>query len=256
MELSTYIKQSAQNKKICCMAHVICGYPSMEANLEILDAIDKSGIELVEIQFPFSDPIADGPTFTVANQYSLEKGTTVEDCFNLMKLANEEFSFKILMMGYYNTVFCYGEERFCERLEECGAVGMIIPDIPVDEAVSLKEFCQKHGLSFIPLIAPVTPVSDYQYILKDTTGFVYVVSRKGVTGKDTDFERGTQKYFKKIKEYSNIPIGVGFGIKSRKDVAFLEDKADIAIIGTAILTTYFKEGQKGVRLFLSSLREI
>ena len=253
--LSKTIYQTVTEKKICLMAHVICGYPSLEENFKILEAIENSGVEIVEIQFPFSEPIADGPLFTKANQQSLQNGTTIENCFELVKEAHKRFSFKIIMMGYYNTLFNYGEERFCQRLKEVGGTGIIIPDIPFYEASHLKEICQKCDLSFIPLIAPVTPQNDYPAIFNQTAGFVYIVSRLGVTGSKTQFDTQNEEYFRFIKQQVNIPTGVGFGIKSRKDVQFLENKVDLAIIGTEILNIYLKNGQQSVQHFLSSLRD-
>ena len=119
MGLQTYIEQRKKDKDILVMAHVVCGYPSFEANMQALEIMADAGVDLVELQFPFSEPSADGPLFVKANEQSLKSGTTVDQCFEFMRQASERFAFKILMMGYYNTAFRMGEELFIQRLKDC-----------------------------------------------------------------------------------------------------------------------------------------
>jgi len=121
--LENYIRKKLVSKNIAIMAHIVCGFPSFKANLEILEEMEKAGVDVVEMQFPFSEPIADGPLFLMANQESLNSGTKVGDCFDFMEKVSENFSFKILMMGYYNTIFKYGENQFCKKLKSSGGVG-------------------------------------------------------------------------------------------------------------------------------------
>ena len=137
MGLESYIAERKQHKDLLVMAHVVCGYPSFEANMQELEIMHEAGVDLVELQFPFSEPSADGPLFVHANEQSLKSGTTVDQCFDFMKLVSERFSFKVLMMGYYNTVFKMGEEVFVQRLKEAGGVGYIVPDLPLEESARL-----------------------------------------------------------------------------------------------------------------------
>ncbi|MFB0990551.1 MAG: tryptophan synthase subunit alpha, partial [Porticoccaceae bacterium] len=156
MGLQTYIEQRKQDKDILVMAHVVCGYPSFEANMQALEIMADAGIDLVELQFPFSEPSADGPLFVKANEQSLKSGTTVDQCFEFMKQASERFPFKILMMGYYNTAFIMGEEVFVKRLKDAGGVGYILPDLPVEESANLHRLSEEAGIEPIILMTPTS----------------------------------------------------------------------------------------------------
>ena len=138
MELANYIRERRRDKDLLIMAHVVCGYPSFEANMQALEIMQQAGVDLVELQFPFSEPSADGPIFVRANEESLKSGTTIDQCFDFMKEVTSIFSFKVLMMGYYNTVFQIGEEEFLRRLANAGGTGFILPDLPLEEAVNLN----------------------------------------------------------------------------------------------------------------------
>lgn len=129
MGLQHYIAERKKSKDLLVMAHVVCGYPSFAENLQELEIMAEAGVDLVELQFPFSEPSADGPLFVHANEQSLKAGTTVDQCFEFMKLISERFDFKVLMMGYYNTAFKMGEARFVQRIKESGGVGYILPEI-------------------------------------------------------------------------------------------------------------------------------
>jgi tryptophan synthase alpha chain len=252
--LEEHVRTRVNEKGIAVMGHIVCGYPSFEANWEILEEMDAAGVDVVEMQFPFSEPIADGPLFLTANQESLNNGTKIKDCFSIMKKASEKFSFKILMMGYYNTVFKNGEENFCRLLKENGASGMIVPDLPLEEAESLLQHCDTHELSFIRLIAPTNKEERIVELLNGAKGFVYAVARKGVTGQGTSFTNDMEQYFYLLKEKSQVPVAVGFGISQHSDIAYLTGKIDMAVIGTAVLKRYLKDGRKGVKDFFTALR--
>lgn len=134
MGLQHFIAERKQSKDILVMAHVVCGYPSFEENLQELEIMAEAGVDLVELQFPFSEPSADGPLFVHANEQSLKSGTTVEQCFEFMQLVSARFPFKVLMMGYYNTAFKMGEAAFVKRVKDAGGVGYILPDLPIEES--------------------------------------------------------------------------------------------------------------------------
>ena len=252
--LSSDIKAAVEKKGIALMTHIVCGYPSLEANWEILEIMEEAGVDVVEMQFPFSEPIADGPLFLQANQESLSKGTHVSDCFHLMAKASQKFSFKLLMMGYYNTVFTYGEKAFCRKLEECGARGLIVPDLPVEEAGNLIQCCREHGQNLIRLVSPANTEERLKTLLKDAEGFVYAVARSGVTGSHTKFSKETENYLARLKEWSPVPLAVGFGVTVPEDIQFLTGRADMAVIGTAVLKSYLAGGREAVREFFKGLQ--
>ena len=137
MGIESFIKDKRKTKDILVMGHVVCGYPSFEENFSALEIMEDAGVDLVELQFPFSEPSADGPLFVKANEMSIKSGTTVNMCFEFMSKVTKRFSFKVLMMGYYNTIFQLGEEAFLSRLKDSGGEGYIIPDLPVEEATKL-----------------------------------------------------------------------------------------------------------------------
>jgi tryptophan synthase alpha chain len=254
--LESFIKNRVEKKGIAVMAHLICGYPGFKENWDVLETMEEAGVDLVELQFPFSEPIADGPLFLKANQESLEKGTKVNDCFDLMQKASKAFSFKTLMMGYYNTVFTAGEANFCRRVNDCGGTGLIVPDIPLEEAAGLEAECKANDLSLIRLVAPTNTQSRINQLLKGAKGFVYAVARKGVTGPKTAFSHDIEGYLQTLKTQSPVPVAVGFGISSAEDIDYLRGKADIAVIGTAVLKAYLKDGKSGVSGFFGSLKLI
>jgi tryptophan synthase alpha chain len=239
------------------MTHIICGYPSFKENMEILEIMDEAAVEYVEMQFPFSEPVADGPLFAQANQISIENGTTLEQCFELIQTASKKFRFKILMMGYYNTVFKYGEEAFCKTLAKAGAMGMIIPDIPPEEAASLRAYAMASDLQFVQLTAPTSSPERLEYLCKlanESKSMVYAVARKGVTGVHTAFSKDTIQYLDFIKSRLEVPLAVGFGISEKSDLNILAGHADTGVIGTAVLKTWESSGAQGLKDFFKSLK--
>lgn len=252
--LSEKIYTDVKKNGIALMGHVVCGYPSFEANWEILEALSDAGASVVELQFPFTEPIADGPLFLEANQQSLIAGTTVAKCFDLMKRASQHFSFKVVMMGYYNTVFKIGEERFCDLVSQNGGTGLIVPDLPIlEEGVKLDRLCIDRGLSLIRLVAPTNTDERIAQLLKSAQGFVYAVARLGVTGKETVFSEEVNAYLTKLHTLSTVPLAVGFGISKPEHIACLKGKADMAVLGSAVLRAYQLGGKKEVQLFLKKL---
>lgn len=253
MELEKYIRQKLEQKTICLMTHVIAGYPSFDDNLRALEIMAENNVDLVEIQMPFSEPIADGPVFVHANQESLKRGITVKSYFNFMKQAASQFDFPILMMGYYNTVFKMGEGIFLDRLRNSGGKGFIIPDLPVEEGELLFQKAKEQSLSPILLVTPTTPIERMKKISKAGAGFIYVVARKGVTGRKTSFTNSFDLYLEKCRQSIDLPLAVGFGISNKEDLDFLTGKAEIAIIGTALLKAWEQNGEEGLREFFEQL---
>ena len=156
MELSAYLRQRRPTRPVMLMTHVVCGYPSIDDNLRALEIMARHRVDLVELQFPFSEPTADGPLFVRANQLSIANGTTVDQCFGLLERVHAQFDVQTLMMGYYNTVFKMGEQEFVRRLADAGACGYILPDLPLEEAGYLHQLSEPLGLSPIMLMTPTS----------------------------------------------------------------------------------------------------
>jgi tryptophan synthase alpha chain len=197
--LEQFLRTRLQTKPLQLMTHMVCGYPSFNANLQMLQIMEEAQVAAVEFQFPFSEPMADGPLFCRANQASLTNGTKVSDCFDLMRQA-QSMSFARLMMGYYNTALQLGEENFCKKLQEVGATGFILPDLPPEEANSLEKAALKHQLSPIYLMTPATTLERLQYIGKRAHGFVYCVARRGVTGAKTAFDADIETFLQHCRQ--------------------------------------------------------
>ena len=253
MGLQAYIEQRKQSKDLLVMAHVVCGYPSFAANMEALEVMAEAGVDLVELQFPFSEPSADGPLFVKANEQSLKAGTTVDQCFEFMKLASERFAFKILMMGYYNTAFKMGEDVFVKRIQEAGGVGYILPDLPVEESDNLHRLSAEAGIEPIILMTPTSSEKRLAQLGAASRGMVYVVARRGVTGSKTNMGDDVTSLVARCRQHTNVPIGVGFGISSKADLDALRGSADLAIIGTAALKTWEASGATGLKTFFKDL---
>ena len=220
MGLQSYIAERKRGKDILVMAHVVCGYPSFEENMQELEIMAEAGVDLVELQFPFSEPSADGPLFVHANEESLKAGTTIDQCFKFMAEVSARFPFKVLMMGYYNTAFKMGEERFVERVKEAGGVGYILPDLPVEEAVNLHRLSEEAGIEPIILMTPTSSDKRLAKLGLASRGMVYAVARKGVTGSKTNMGDDVLALIERCRQHTNMPIGVGFGISSKKRSRF------------------------------------
>lgn len=243
----------AKNHKILLMTHLIVGYPSIEANWEMLEIMGEAGVDIVEMQMPFSEPTADGPLFIKANQEALRNGVRWKNYFDLMKQASKKFDFPILMMNYYNTVFMMGYENYCKNIEKCGGKGFIIPDLPIEEFGELFKHSHDKGLSPIMLCTPTNSKDRLKKICKKGSGFIYCVARKGVTGKNTKLGKNEEKFLKDCRHFTDLPLALGFGLSTPEDLHKLQGKAEIAIVGSALLKTWEKEGKTGYRKHIFSL---
>jgi len=253
MGLQAYIEERKKDRDLLVMAHVVCGYPSFEDNMQELEIMAEAGVDLVELQFPFSEPSADGPLFVKANEQSLKSGTTVDQCFDFMKRASERFAFKILMMGYYNTAFKMGEEVFVNRIKASGGVGYILPDLPVEESSNLHKLSEQAGIEPVILMTPTSSDKRLAILGKASRGMVYVVARKGVTGSKTNMGDDVISLVERCRQHTDVPMGVGFGISCKADMDFLRGTADLAIVGTAALKTWESSGAEGLRVFFAEL---
>mgnify|MGYP003320488044 FL=1 len=253
MGLQAYIEERKKDKDLLVMAHVVCGYPSFSDNMKELEIMSATGVDIVELQFPFSEPSADGPLFVKANEESLKSGTTVDQCFDFMKQVSERFSFKVLMMGYYNTAFRMGEELFVRRIKDAGGSGYILPDLPVEESSNLHAISEREGIEPIILMTPTSSDKRLAKLGEASRGMVYAVARKGVTGSKTDMSDDVIDLVNRCRQHTTVPIGVGFGISSKTDMDFLRGTADLAIVGTAALKVWEESREDGLTKFFEEL---
>ncbi|MCG6880816.1 MAG: tryptophan synthase subunit alpha [Deltaproteobacteria bacterium] len=252
--LERYLKQRLEEKPMLLMTHIVVGYPSFEASMDLVREMVTAGVDLMELQIPFSEPIADGPVILRANQKALHKGATVERCLEFAAEAASRFHIPFLIMTYYNILFKYGVEHFVSRMGESGLKGAIVPDLPPEEGNKYLDAMKAHALCPILIYSPTTSFERMQYLNGFGEGFIYCVARKGVTGAQTAFSEGLDDYLKRCRIASKLPLAVGFGVSCKSDVDYLSGKADIAVIGTQTLRIMEKAGVAAVGKFISELR--
>ncbi len=252
--LEKYIKEKLSEKKILLMTHIVIGYPSLEESYEIVRTMVEAGVDLMELQIPFSEPIADGPVILKANQESLAKGITVRQCLEFAERAASEFDIPFLLMTYYNILYKYGVEAFTQTMQEKKIRGSIVPDLPHEEGQVYINSMKEKDLAPIFIYAPTSSDERMQQIAQYAQGFVYCVARKGVTGQQTDFSRDLQTYLDRCRKATPLPLALGFGVKDKNDIDFLTGKADIAVIGTQTIRIVEQQGIAAVRGFIEGLR--
>lgn len=251
--LEQYIKERKQQKDVLLMTHIVMGYPDFDESLRTVEAMVENGVDLMELQIPFSEPIADGPVILHANQKALAAGSTVERCFEFAAAVTERFDIPFIFMTYYNILFRHGTAAFVARMAELGIKGAIVPDLPPEEAEEYLAAMAKHGLDPIFIYSPNTSDERLQYIAEYASGFVYCVARKGVTGANTDFSSDLADYLGRCHGATELPLAVGFGVKDTNDVQYLSGRADIAVVGTQSIRVYDDEGVDGVARFVAGL---
>ncbi len=251
--LESYIQNRLNQKDILLMTHIVLGYPSPDESLKIVEAMVNAGVDLMELQIPFSEPTADGPVIAHANQKALEQGITVEECLKLAETASNTFNIPFIIMSYYNTIFKYGVDRFTLNMKKAHLKGAIIPDLPPEEGGDYLRAMRDQDLDPILIYSPTTSPERMEYLASFAGGFIYCVARKGVTGQDTDFSEELTAYLSLCRSTTPLPIAVGFGLKDKSDVAFLKHKADIAVIGSQTIRIVDKEGIDAVGGFIRSL---
>ena len=251
--LDTYLRNLRKDKEILLMTHIVIGYPSLEASFDIVKTMVDAGVDLMELQIPFSEPIADGPVILKANQRALAEGITVQQCLDFGQRAAQRFDIPFLFMTYYNILFKYGVSRFAETTAAKGLKGAIVPDLPPEEGQAYLSAMAAHNLAPIFIFAPTSGDQRMQMIAKHARGFVYCVARKGVTGQQTQFSRQLNGYLARCRQATDLPLALGFGVKGKEDIDFLKGKVDIAIIGTQTIRVMDTQGIEAVGPFIKSL---
>ncbi len=248
-----------KNKK-SIMTHIVLGYPDFKANTELIQVMSDSGADLIEMQIPFSDPIADGPTILNANQSSLKQKISVADCFNFAgEIAGSYKNIKFLFMSYYNILFNFGVEKFIKKAKDTGIYGLIVPDIPFDEdKENYYPLCRENLVHPICLFSPTTKIPRLKKISGLSSGFVYCTSRIGITGANKNPSKTLEEYIRKARKIIDIPIAVGFGIDSPEKARMIAEFADIIIIGSKIINIVNESGndfQQNVQKFLLDIKK-
>lgn len=220
------------------MPYFTIGYPDRQTSFEIIRAIAEAGADLIELGIPFSDPLADGPTIQHSTQVALQNGVTLNHCLHFIRQLRESgLMIPLLLMGYYNPIFSFGEDRFARLASENGAQGVIIPDLPPEEAGELRQSCDQVGLAMVHLVAPTTPLERIRFISERSRGFLYVVSVTGVTGARQSLPPQLIEFLQKVRSVTSLPLALGFGVSSPEQAATYGRIVDGVIVGSALIDT-------------------
>jgi len=235
------------------MGHLVVDWPSPADCAAIVETMVHSGARVIEVQIPFSEPMADGPVIMAANHGAIAAGVTVARCFEFMKEMTTRFDLPFVFMTYANVIFKHGWRAFVEDAVAVGARGVIVPDLPLELSADFDAACKDHRFANIRVIPPNVTEERLTKICAAADGLIYAVARAGVTGAPTDFGQDLREFVGRIRARSDLPIAIGFGIASAKDVACLRGVADLAVIGSQTFREHAAHGISGVEAFWSGL---
>ncbi|MEW6043601.1 MAG: tryptophan synthase subunit alpha [Thermoproteota archaeon] len=236
--IQSKFKELKKKNEKALIAYFMIGYPTHKDTISVLKGLIKGGADIIELGFPFSDPLADGPVIQNASTVSLERGTTLNHLFGLVNKIRKESEIPLVLMTYTNILYHQGYDRFFGMAKNVGIDGVIVPDMTVEESKEYIAAAKKHKIDTIFLVSPNTTKSRLEKIIKQTTGFLYLVSVFGTTGIRTKIQHYTIDALKNTKKAvdSKIPVGIGFGISTPKDIAnYVKHGADAAIVGSALI---------------------
>ena len=235
------------NKKLALMPFIMAGDPNLEKTSEILLKLQENGADLIELGIPYSDPLADGPIIQLSASRALKSGTTPKKVIKLLESLKGKLNIPIILFTYLNPLLCFGFEHFCELASNAGVSGLIIPDLPLEEAYKFSKIVSNHSMDLVLLVAPTTPFERMKKISNHTKGFTYLVSVTGVTGERNKMESRVENLITKLKEVNTNPIAVGFGISTPEHVNKVREwGADGVIIGSAFVKRISSSSEKNV----------
>lgn len=235
------IKSAFENGK-AFIAFVTCGDPDFKTTADVIRAAVENGADLIELGIPFSDPTAEGPVIQAANLRALKGGVTTDKIFSFVKELRQDVKVPMVFMTYANVVFSYGAERFLSSCRQTGIDGLILPDLPFEEKEEFLSVCHKYEVDMISLIAP-TSENRIAMIAKEAEGFLYIVSSLGVTGMRSEIKTDLDAIVRVVRENSNIPCAIGFGISTPEQAKKMADVSDGVIVGSAIMKLVEKYGK-------------
>lgn len=253
----TFEALARENRRALIM-YLTVGYPQRDSALELVPAIIAAGADMIELGVPFSDPLADGATVQRATEHALRNGIRVKDCLETVReLRASEVTAPIVFMGYYNPILQYGLERFCRDSAAAGVDGMIVPDLPPEEAHDLHAACRAAGLDLIFFLAPTSTEQRIAEVAELASGFIYCVSLTGITGARSELPPELPDFLRRVRSATHTPLAVGFGISEPRHARQVAAVADGVIVGSALLNIVeanLDGGTDGVQAFVAGLR--
>lgn len=250
------IKKAFENGK-AFIAFITCGDPDLETTAAAVRVAVENGADLIELGIPFSDPTAEGSVIQGANLRALNGGVTTDKIFTFVKELRRDVKVPIVFMTYANVVFSYGAEKFISTCKNIEIDGLILPDLPFEEKEEFQPLCKQYGVDLISLIAP-TSENRITMIAKEAEGFIYIVSSLGVTGTRSEIKTDLASIVKVVRENTDIPCAIGFGISTPEQARRMAEISDGAIVGSAIiklLETYGKDAPKHIGAYVKSMKD-
>ncbi len=215
---------------------ITVGFPDVETTLQLAPALAQAGADVIELGVPFSDPLADGATIQKASFHALDQGVTMKTCLEVCsRLRGKGVEVPLVFLGYYNQFLAFGLERFAEEARRAGLNGVIVPDLPSEEAGPMADECRSHDIDLVPLLAPTSDDSRIAAACDVAGGFIYCVSLTGVTGSRDRVSEGTEELVRRVRSHTDLPIAVGFGLSQAEHVRAVGRFADAAIVGSALV---------------------
>ena len=266
LKISNAFAQAKREGRGALMPYFMCGFPSAAQSAELVLAAIEGGADIIELGMPFSDPLADGATIQHAGHIALERGMTISGCLEVARQVSANSATPLILMGYYNPVLAFGIERFCQSAAASGICGLIIPDLPLEEAVPLQQAAQDNGLSLIYLLPPTTPGERIASIVRMSASqkgsFIYCVSLSGVTGERAELPPHLRDFIQQVYGYTKehaLPLAVGFGLSTPAHIAEVTSYADGAVVGSALVRLIEQNPPDkqvdAVKAYIKSLRE-
>jgi len=227
------------------VAFVVAGDPDLETTAELIVALDGAGVDILEIGVPFSDPTADGVTIQEASQRALKQGTTLPAVLEVIRSVRERTDIPIVLFGYYNPIFAFGNEAFAREAKAAGVDGLLVVDLPPEESLELRRHTDRKGLDFISLVAPTTPDGRIGEIARNSSGFLYYISMTGVTGTGKPDASQVKRDLERIRKETALPVVVGFGISTPGQAGEIASFADGVVVGSALVRLIHEEAGRG-----------
>ncbi|VAX35375.1 Tryptophan synthase alpha chain [hydrothermal vent metagenome] len=233
-----------RQKKKAFVSFITAGDPNLKITEILVPALEKAGADIIELGVPFSDPLADGPTIQASYERALAQKTTLKKILTSVQNIRKQSEIPIVLMTSYNPIFHYGDKKFIQAAKKTGVDGLIIPDLPPEEAGDILKFAKTQNISVIFLIAPTTTPERIKRIVQSSSGFIYYVSLTGVTGARAQLLQSYKKQVSTIRKFTELPICVGFGISTAEQVKTITKTADGVIVGSTIVKEIHKNAGK------------
>ena len=221
---------------------ITAGDPTLDATRALIVELARAGAGIIELGVPFSDPMADGPVIQRASERALRRGVGVAEVFDVLKDARRETDVPVVLFSYYNPLLQYGAERLCQDAKRAGVDGMLVTDLAPEESADFNDALRAHSLDLIFLVAPTSTDARLERIAERASGFIYAVSRAGVTGVQNESSTEAERLVARVRAHTDLPVAVGFGISTRQQVADVWRYADAAVVGSAIVSEIEKRG--------------